>query len=558
MTTPHGDDAPGETTGDRLDDAGPAERPDGTVDLTAVVRAATGPVTGDKAPAGVPRSKGPAPQARSAASTSRSKRGQRARNRPVAAQGPARQTTVPAPDDRTDEAGPTIDEAPAADPSVSAAGRSMSQAAGITVDAGAPALHEPRSESEPEPEAVAEAEPEASTEPEPAGVSEPQAEASAEAESVAEPEPEPAAVTEPEPVAEPQAEAGTEPEPEPTAVTKPEPEPTAVTEPEPEPTAVTEPEPEPTAVTEPEPEPVAEPQAEAGTEPEPEPTAVTEPDPEPATVTEPDDVADVEPEASVAPSPEGDPEAEPASAATATADAPDRFDETPRLPAEVQPAGPTVLRAAPDVELRHTVTFLGIFAVVLAVGVLAYTFWLGIWAWPFGGPATAECVPVVPTPTAAAVKDTSVRVYNATNRRGLAMSVAKDLQSRGFLVPMWDNDPASAAMKSAAEVRYGPDGLLAARTIAAQVNGIAVLVPDENRVGSAVDLVLGAGFKNLRSPADAAKLLVTPAQAPGACLSGGSAATGGTSAGATSTPKTGSTPTSTPKSSPAPTATATH
>jgi hypothetical protein len=218
--------------------------------------------------------------------------------------------------------------------------------------------------------------------------------------------------------------------------------------------------------------------------------------------------------------------AEPGVDAPVAATAPVEVDHA--FPAEVEPLPPTepmpvattVLPPPVDLERRHTLTFVGLFAAVIVIGLVAYSSWIGLWAWPFGSGAAAECLATTPTPTAAAVADTSVRVFNATNRRGLALNVARDLQHRGFLVAMWDNDPTAAGMKPAAEVRYGPDGLLHARTVAAQVNGPVELVLQETRQGSTVDLVLGTTFQRLRADKDAARLLTVPAPVPGSCPSG--------------------------------------
>jgi hypothetical protein len=193
------------------------------------------------------------------------------------------------------------------------------------------------------------------------------------------------------------------------------------------------------------------------------------------------------------------------------------------LPPEVPAApDPTVLRRR-ETERRHTQNFLSIFASTIAVGLVSYAFWLGLWILPFGSSHRAGCAPGTPTPTAAPIKQTSVRVYNATDRPGLALNVARDLQKRGFLVPMWDNDTTAAGMKAVAEVRHGPNGLLNARTVAAQVNGTATLVLDNDREGPTVDLVLGRAFSKLRSPAEAGKLIATPAEAPEVCPSGAGA-----------------------------------
>jgi LytR cell envelope-related transcriptional attenuator len=310
--------------------------------------------------------------------------------------------------------------------------------------------------------------------------------------------------------------------------------PTDDTPPEPEPEPEAEPDvPEPDAeahTPEPEPEPDAEAEADA---PEPEPDATT-PDAKTAPVETPDaetppvETADAEPADGQEPEAAAD-----TPAVKADFDLPPEVAAVGTLPPEVAPevapdaprpdeepkrtVDPEALRQRRAVEVRHTLTFLGIFTSVIAVGLVAYTFWLGMWAWPFGSGMAPGCVPGTPTPTAAPVKQTSVRVYNATDRHGLALTVAHDLQKRGFVVPMWDNDPTAAAMKSAAEVRYGPDGLLNARTVAAQVKGTAVLVLDANREGPSVDLVLGRAFTALRSSVEADKLIALPTNVPAVC-----------------------------------------
>jgi hypothetical protein len=332
----------------------------------------------------------------------------------------------------------------------------------------------PTDDIPPEPEAEAEAEAEADV-PEPdADVPEPEAEAEAEAD-----------VPEPEPEAEAEADV---PEPEPEAEAE-----ADVPEREPEPEATT-----------------LEPEADAETPPVEAADAETA-DAEVADGQEPEAAADT-------PAVKADFDLPPEVAAVGTLPPEVAPDDAPPLDEEpTRTVDPEALRQRRAVEVRHTLTFLGIFTSVIAVGLVAYTFWLGMWAWPFGSAMAPGCVPGTPTPTAAPVKQTSVRVYNATDRHGLALTVAHDLQKRGFVVPMWDNDPTASAMKSAAEVRYGPDGLLNARTVAAQVKGAAVLVLDANREGPSVDLVLGRTFTALRSSVEADKLIALPTNVPAVC-----------------------------------------
>lgn len=149
----------------------------------------------------------------------------------------------------------------------------------------------------------------------------------------------------------------------------------------------------------------------------------------------------------------------------------------------------------------------------------------GVGAWWFtirgGGEEVAavprpSCPPVSPAPTVVPATQVTVNVYNATARKGLAASVAADLAKRGFRVGKTDNDPLKRAVTGVAEVRSSAVGKDAARTVAAHV-GAAVAVPDQRKDAS-VDLVVGAGFKGLVPPAQAAAAVTpTPAPRPSGC-----------------------------------------
>lgn len=139
------------------------------------------------------------------------------------------------------------------------------------------------------------------------------------------------------------------------------------------------------------------------------------------------------------------------------------------------------------------------------------------------GPATRaapapirSCPAPVPTPALVPTGQVKVNVYNATGRRGLAATVATALRRRGFKVADVANDPAKRAVTGVAEVRSSTAGAGAARTVGAQVFEF-VSVPDK-RADASVDLVLGASFKALRSPARAtAALHPSPAPRPAGC-----------------------------------------
>ena len=125
-------------------------------------------------------------------------------------------------------------------------------------------------------------------------------------------------------------------------------------------------------------------------------------------------------------------------------------------------------------------------------------------------PAKVVCPPrVTVTPSVApavAAKTVKLNVYNDTKRSGLAATVADQLKKRSFKVAAVANDPSPRKVTAAAEIRHGPRGLSAARTVAAQVNGKVVTFPDR-RADASVDLVAGAAYKALRTPAQAAAVL---------------------------------------------------
>jgi ABC-type uncharacterized transport system permease subunit len=162
--------------------------------------------------------------------------------------------------------------------------------------------------------------------------------------------------------------------------------------------------------------------------------------------------------------------------------------------------------------------------VALVVGLLvgaAGGFWVGQHrgtASAAAASASVSCPPVTPASAVAlpAAKTITVNVYNATTRAGLARSTSVLLVQRGFQIKSVANDPKNASVAGSAEVRYGPKGALAAKVVAAQVMG-AALVPDQ-RADATVDFVLGQGFTALATPAQvAANLKPKPVAVPSGC-----------------------------------------
>jgi hypothetical protein len=131
-------------------------------------------------------------------------------------------------------------------------------------------------------------------------------------------------------------------------------------------------------------------------------------------------------------------------------------------------------------------------------------------------PSRHSCPPTQPASTVVAARDVHLNVYNATKRRGLAGEVAKQLRKRGFVVAKIENDPTGRKVTGIAEVRANTSSSAAVRTVGAQVASYAAV--RDQRKDPSVDLVLGAAFRTLRTPAAVtAALRPTPAPRPSGC-----------------------------------------
>ncbi|MFI1254623.1 LytR C-terminal domain-containing protein [Streptomyces netropsis] len=120
-----------------------------------------------------------------------------------------------------------------------------------------------------------------------------------------------------------------------------------------------------------------------------------------------------------------------------------------------------------------------------------------------GRAATAPAAPKpLPKPS-----DITVNVYNATPRGGLAKTTADELAKRGFKIGKVGNAPAAYDKKvaKAGLLLGGPDSEGALKLVGAQ------LADTEAQAGrhddADIDLILGTGFKQLSSPADAERAL---------------------------------------------------
>lgn len=98
--------------------------------------------------------------------------------------------------------------------------------------------------------------------------------------------------------------------------------------------------------------------------------------------------------------------------------------------------------------------------------------------------------PKVPTPAT-----TTVNVYNASSKNGLAARTAAELRERGFVIGEVRNDPLRRKV-AVAEVRSGPAGKGRAGLVV-PLGGKGTTSVADTRKDASVDLVLGSAFSTL-------------------------------------------------------------
>ncbi len=169
---------------------------------------------------------------------------------------------------------------------------------------------------------------------------------------------------------------------------------------------------------------------------------------------------------------------------------------------------------------RQTWSFAALVLLVLGAGLAGAGIFQGWWEWPFKAePSPTASAQPCPTPsvTAAAPAQVRVVVLNATGQSGLASSVGQELTARGYVVEAVGNDETGLEVPESAQVRHGPDQILAARSVAVQFPG-SVLV-EGDRGGDAVEVAVGTGFTALTPPEEVAALLQpAPAASPAGCV----------------------------------------
>ncbi|WP_062294587.1 LytR C-terminal domain-containing protein [Demequina phytophila] len=156
-----------------------------------------------------------------------------------------------------------------------------------------------------------------------------------------------------------------------------------------------------------------------------------------------------------------------------------------------------------------------VFGVLLVLVAFAGVFAAGVYRGDVEGPFSQAFVTpagafesdvtlVCPPASSTQVKHSNVgvRVLNGTDTNGLAGAVADDLESRYFVVVSTENW--GRTYGDYVRLYFGPDGVRQAYTVALNFDGEVDMVLD-NREGTLVDVILGAGFAEdgtLRSTLD--------------------------------------------------------
>lgn len=123
-------------------------------------------------------------------------------------------------------------------------------------------------------------------------------------------------------------------------------------------------------------------------------------------------------------------------------------------------------------------------------------------------------------PKVATPANTTVNVYNATKKDGLAGRTAAALRTRGFTIGEVSNDPLKRTIKGPAEIRFGPAGKSRVALIL-PISGKGATQLGDKRKDATIDLVLGGTFTSL-APAPKATgkpMCPSPSTSPSATTS---------------------------------------
>jgi hypothetical protein len=150
---------------------------------------------------------------------------------------------------------------------------------------------------------------------------------------------------------------------------------------------------------------------------------------------------------------------------------------------------------------RRAGPWLAFLAVLVVIAVVV---WWQVLGTDTAGPGQVGCGPKVDqSVTTMSPKSVRVRVYNATDRVGLAKQVADGLRKRHFAVLAASNDTLDRPVSGVGEIRYGANGEKQALLLSFWLPGVE-LVSDPRR-DAAVDFAVGPTFRGLATDVQVAR-----------------------------------------------------
>jgi hypothetical protein len=115
--------------------------------------------------------------------------------------------------------------------------------------------------------------------------------------------------------------------------------------------------------------------------------------------------------------------------------------------------------------------------------------------------------------------EVTVKIFNGTNKAGLADSVTNEFKNRRFVT----QKPAESKTKykGVAEIRFGPDSVGKAQLLRAYFLAQSKMTYNPKRKGAVIDIVVGNEFRQLATTTEVNQSLVEvgePTLPPGSCV----------------------------------------
>jgi hypothetical protein len=144
-------------------------------------------------------------------------------------------------------------------------------------------------------------------------------------------------------------------------------------------------------------------------------------------------------------------------------------------------------------------------AFLLVLALAAAALWVYVLQKDDDGTTSASTCTAAPSLAPSSV---TVQVLNASTKQGVATTVAKDLQQRGFKVGGAANDRPGRTVTGVGEIRHGVRGAQAAAFLALYLPGSTDY--QDTRATGTVDLVIGPAYVKLATDDQVAEALRSP------------------------------------------------